>query len=167
MTVFYVTGPFEVPFDWTGRTKAIDVHHGREFWTRDGPTDLAFCRGVYVFGIRNRGFTPIYVGKATKTFKQEALAQTKLHHYNIALRRWKKGTPILMFVVHPTQKGKTNRTAIAEIEWHLIQLAKAANPELRNTHHMGDIGWEIHGFAGGRGKLSQAAKALKRMMGTG
>ena len=40
-------------------TKESDAYH------------LAEERGCYVFAMRNRGLNPIYVGKATRCFKQE------------------------------------------------------------------------------------------------
>jgi hypothetical protein len=42
-------------------TKESDAYH------------LAEERGCYVFAMRNRGLNPIYVGKATRCFKQETL----------------------------------------------------------------------------------------------
>ncbi len=70
MTSFVVHGPFDIDFEKRkgGRVLLFD-----EFWAED--SDAKYVegeRGCYVFAIRTgRGTTPVYVGKATKSFKQE------------------------------------------------------------------------------------------------
>jgi hypothetical protein len=66
MTTFVIHGPREIKYEKRkgGRTLLFD-----DFWEENN--DLAEQQGCYVFAIRNRGLTPIYVGKATKSFKQE------------------------------------------------------------------------------------------------
>ena len=69
MATFEVHGPFKIDFEKRkgGRTLVFD-----SFWSKNGDASyLSLQRGCYVFAIRNRGFIPIYVGKAEKTFKQE------------------------------------------------------------------------------------------------
>jgi hypothetical protein len=39
----------------------------------------------------------------------------------------------MFFVVHPDQKGKTNKKQIEKIEQFLIQAGAAKNPELQNV----------------------------------
>jgi hypothetical protein len=80
MASFEVHGPFEIVYEKRkgGRTLVFD-----EFWSKDAEAHhLAKERGCYVFAIRNRGLTPIYVGKATKSFKQETFSATNRHKYN-------------------------------------------------------------------------------------
>jgi hypothetical protein len=67
MATFEVHGPFELDFEKRkgGRVLAFD-----KFWSEESAAHyLSSEKGCYVFAIRNRTLTPIYVGKATKTFK--------------------------------------------------------------------------------------------------
>jgi hypothetical protein len=51
--------------------------------------------GCNVFGIRaGKGMTPLYVGKATKSFAEETFAADKLNKYYYGLTQYRKGTPI-------------------------------------------------------------------------
>lgn len=74
----------------------------KDFWNRSDELErLGDERGCYVFAIRaGRGFTPIYVGKATKSFKQECLNSANKHKFADGLADYKKGTPVLYFVRH-------------------------------------------------------------------
>jgi hypothetical protein len=80
-----------------------------EFWTQsDELRELGTERGCYVFAIRaGKGVTPIYVGKATKSFKQECFNPSNRHKFSNGMADYVKGTPVLYFVRHPKQKGKT------------------------------------------------------------
>jgi hypothetical protein len=69
MASFEVLGPF--PVDWEkrkgGRTLLFE-----KFWAQESEAFyLAGKRGCYVFAIRNKSLTPIYVGKATKTLPRQ------------------------------------------------------------------------------------------------
>ena len=143
MTSFEVHGPFKVTYEKRkgGRTLVFD-----DFWSENADAlYLAEECGCYVFAIRNRGLTPIYVGKATKTFEQETFNATNRHKYHNGFSEYGKGTPVMYFVVHPTQKGPTNRKYIAEIEDFLIQAGVATNPNLQNVKGTQRPGWSIKG----------------------
>lgn len=153
LTTFSVHGPFELDFEKRpgGRTLTFDG-----FWSEGSDAAyLAGERGCYVFAIRNRSLTPIYVGKATKTFKQETFNPTNKHKYNNGFSDYAKGTPLMFFVVHPTQKGKTNSKQIAQIEDFLIQAGVAKNPDIQNVKGAGQPAWSIKGVVrGATGKRS-------------
>ena len=143
MSTFVIHGPFELNFEKRpgGRTLMFDG-----FWSDESEASyLAGKRGCYVFAIRNRILTPIYVGKATKTFKQETFNQANKHKYHNGFSHYAKGTPLMFFVVHPLQKGKTNSKQIGEIEDFLIQAGVAKNPDIQNVKGTGQPNWSIKG----------------------
>lgn len=71
-----------------------------EFW--DSTDGIAHARGTYVFAVRaGRGARPVYVGGATRNFKQEVFTPHKLEKYQRCLADFKKGTPILYSSVLP------------------------------------------------------------------
>ena len=75
-------------------------------------------RGCYVFTIRaGRGATPIYVGKATKSFKQECLNPSNRHKFSNGMADYKRGTPVLYFGDTRRKKGKLtpNKSAKSRI----------------------------------------------------
>jgi len=159
---FAVHGPFEVDFEKRpgGRTLTFD-----EFWSEGSDASyLASKRGCYVFAIRNRSLTPIYVGKATKTFKQETFNQTNKHKYHNGFSEYAKGKPLMFFVVHPTQKGKTNAKQISQIEDFLIQAGVAKNPDIQNVKGAGQPDWSIKGVVrGSAGKRSVAETSFAKL----
>ena len=163
-TNFVVYGPYEVPAYYGKAARAITEENIKEFWQRH--TDMGSHRGCYVFGIRaGRGLTPGYVGKATKTFKQEVFTSHKLAKYQRLLADYHKCTPVLFFVVSPKHIGKPNATHIGELEDFLIQVALAANPDLLNIKGTRQEEWSITGvLRSGKGKPSAAAKALIRAL---
>lgn len=116
---FAIHGPFEVPYEKRkgGRALVFD-----NFWREGSAAEyLADERGCYVFAIRaGRGQQPIYVGKATKTFKQETFNPANRHKCSNGFSDYAKGRPLMFFVVHPAQKGRVNEKQISEIEDFLI-----------------------------------------------
>jgi hypothetical protein len=157
MASFEVHGPFKIDYEKRrgGRTLVFDA-----FWSKEAEANyLANERGSYVFAIRNRGLTPIYVGKAAKTFKQETFNATNRHKYSNGFSDYAKGTPLMYFVVHPSQKGPTNSKEISEIEGFLIQAGVAANPNLQNVKGAQQPNWSIKGVirsGAGKRKKSEA-----------
>ena len=155
LTTFAVHGPFEIDFDRRpgGRTLNFDG-----FWSAGTDAEfLAGERGCYVFAIRTKSLTPLYVGKATKTFKQETFNPGNRHKYHSGFSEYARGTPLMYFVVHPTQKGKTNSKQIGQIEDFLIQAGVAKNPDIQNVKGATQPGWSIKGVVrGSAGKRSAA-----------
>jgi hypothetical protein len=161
MTTFVVHGPFEVDYEKRkgGRTLLFEG-----FWAKEnGVSDLAQKRGCYVFAIRNRGLTPVYVGKATRSFKQETFNQTNRHKYSNGFSVYAKGTPVLYFVVHPEQRGRVNATQIGQIEDFLIQAGITRNPDLQNVKGTQTPDWSIRGVIrqGGRRRTATEADFVK------
>jgi len=155
MASFVVHGPFEVAHEKRkgGRTLVFD-----DFWAENSEAYyLANGRGCYTFAMRTGGgFQPIYVGKATKTFKQETFNPSNRHKYHDGFSDYARGTPVLFFVVHPDQKGPTNGKHIAEIEDFLIQAGVAKNPDLQNVKGTQRPKWSIKGvIRSGVGKRSE------------
>ena len=140
----------------------------KDFWKRSDELErLGGERGCYVFAIRaGRGFTPIYVGKATKSFKQECLNSANKHKFADGLADYKKGTPVLYFVRHPPQKGKSNSKQIGEIENFLIQNASIRNLDLQNVRGREAPKWSIRGvIRGGQRKPTRAESEFRKLMG--
>jgi len=124
-------------------------------------------RGCYVFGIRaGKGYTPGYVGKATKSVNQEVFAYHKLTRYHQFLANYAKGTPVVFFVLAPSQKGKPNVSQINAVEKYLIELGTTANERLLNVKDTNPPGWGIQGVVrSGKGKTSTGTKDFRTMMG--
>ncbi len=164
MTIFTVDGPREVPVYQGNAGRTITDENIQDFWNEN--TDLAKRRGCYVFGMRaGKGWTAAYVGKATKSFRQEVFAHHKLTRYQQFLVDYQKGTPVLFFVLLPIKKGKTNATHIGDLEKFLIQTGMAANPNLLNIQGTKAADWGINGvLRGGQGKPSKAAKDFRKIM---
>lgn len=163
-TIFTVDGPRMVLCYQGKAGRTITDDNVREFWEQN--KDIADARGCYVFGIRaGKGLTPAYVGKATKSFKQEVFAHHKLTRYQQFLADYQKGTPILFFIVAPTKRGATNQTHISELEQFLIQTGQAANPQLLNIKGTKAEEWGVGGILrGGKGKPSSGAREFRRLM---
>jgi hypothetical protein len=163
-TYFSVHGPVEVPVYEGIAGRAIAPDNIEEFWKAN--PSLKSRRGCYVFGIRaGGGFTPGYVGKATKSFKQEVFTGHKLAKYHQFLVDYAKGTPVLFFLLYPAKKGKPNTKHIAALENHLIQLGMTANQDLLNVKGTQVEEWGITGMLrAARGKPSKATRYFKTMM---
>jgi hypothetical protein len=143
LSTFVLHGPFKLDFEKRPGGRTLNF---ADFWSDDSDAAyLAGERGCYVFAIRNRGLKPIYVGKATKTFKQETFNQANKHKYQSGFSEYAKGTPLMYFVVHPTQKGKTNSKQIGQVEDFLIQAGVAKNPDIQNVKGTARPDWSIKG----------------------
>ena len=165
MTRFIVKGPFVIPVQKNIGGRAIAASEGKDFWLRH--TALGDEKGCYVFGVRaGKGMTPLYAGKATKSFKQEVFAPHRLAKYMTALTLFQKGTPVLFFLCSPITKGAVNKVNIDELEYFLIQAGMKANPGLLNDKKKKVEVWSIGGILRDRqGKPTNAAQEFKVLMG--
>ena len=165
MTSFTVHGPFPVNFQSKKGGRTLDF---KPFWSEGAAAQyLAGECGCYTFAIRSGpGLQPIYVGKATRTFEQETFNPTNKHKYHNGFSDYGKGTPVMYFVVHPNQRGRTNTTRIAKIEDFLIQAGVAKNPNIQNVRGASQPKWSIKGAVrGGAGKRTQAETQFSRLFG--
>ncbi|GAA5138577.1 hypothetical protein [Alloalcanivorax gelatiniphagus] len=163
MTSFTVDGPHEI--EWENRKGGRQLVFDN-FWN-DGSkaSHLAAERGCYVFVIRSGGgLTPVYIGQASVSFKQETFNPSNRHKYQNGFSNYAKGTPLMYFVVHPNQQGVTNKTQITEIEDFLIQAGVAANTELQNVKGTQKPKWSIKGvIRSGVGKRSSAEVEFRKI----
>ena len=98
--MFEPIGPFTVPL--------VSGRNGRHIETncpafREANPDMGKRRGCYVFAkSAGGGFCPIYVGRATKSFKQECFSYHKIaQHYAPALSDMGKGRTVMFFFGGP------------------------------------------------------------------
>ena len=163
-TMFSVSGPHAIEMTEGPGGKTILKDNIKTFWAQH--TDIAPRRGCYVFCFRaGKGFTPMYVGKATRSFQQEVFASDKQVKYQKALIQYGRGTPVLFFVVSPVKKGAPNTNHIGELEEFLIQTGLAANENLLNIKGTKSEEWGIAGvIRGGKGKPSKKASEFRRAM---
>lgn len=163
MTEFIIRGPYNITPYKGKRGRRIGAPEGRSFFD-SCDDDIGSERGCYVFATRaGRGYTPWYVGKATKSFKQECFTPHKLDKYNTCLVDMARCTPVLFFVVAHKARGRTGVNHIAEVEDFLIQTAVAVNPDLLNVKGTRMEEWSISGVIRSRGRSSEAAASFKRM----
>jgi hypothetical protein len=162
---FSVQGPFPVPVYLGRAAKTITSDNATQFWQRNPA--LADRRGCYVFGMRTgRSVMPLYVGRATVSFRREVFQPHKLSRYQHGLADYKRGTPVLLFVAAPIRRGATNIGLIKELEAFLIQTAISRNSELLNVQGTKRADWSIAGvIRSGVGKPSYAASSLKTSLG--
>lgn len=161
MATFVVNGPYDVSVTKVKVGRRIAKNDGRGFWNAHGSIKSE-C-GCYIFAFRSgRGYTPVYVGKATKSFGQEVFTPHKYEKYNSGLGDRKRGTPVFFFVSLIRTKGAVNKSAIDEVESYLIQASLAENPKLLNVQKARIASWSINGIIRSRqGKPSKAATELR------
>jgi hypothetical protein len=166
-TELQVEGPFEIDYELNGSAKRVSRSDGVAFWSFEGVSHLRNKQGCYVFAIRaGKGFTPWYVGQASNGFEQESFTDHKRDHYNDALFRGRRGTPVLFFVTPPGSKRKVAQKELTHMEKELIQYALAKNPDLCNIQHTRTLPqWSIAGVIRSRqGQPTKAARRFKLMM---
>ncbi|TXI49549.1 MAG: hypothetical protein E6Q50_06715 [Lysobacter sp.] len=142
---FSVKGPYEITRQrlGVGRRRLLFA----EFWdAADGREKLAEKAGVYMFAAKTgRGYKPLYVGKATKSFGQEVFNASNKHKYTDAMLEYERCLPVMFFVIPPTRKGKVNGRVIDQVETFLIQTAYAKNPDIKNVKKTRMPEWSIRG----------------------
>jgi hypothetical protein len=109
---------------------------------------------------------PYTFGKATRTFRQETFNPNNRHKYHNGFSDYGKGAPLMFFVVHPAQKGRTNTREISEIEDFLIQAGVTRNPNLQNIKGTQSPVWSIKGvIRSGVGKRRRAEVQFGTLFG--
>ena len=177
---FKVYGPFTVPRNDHGLI-STDPADKRGFWDEVEETaeGLSGACGCYVFGLGppGGGSLPWYVGrtKGTNGLVGECFQAHKINHYNNAIARYQRARPQLTLIakVTPTTEAFAKPNAnghldVEQFEDFLIGVAYAKNQELMNvegTTFLRDV--VIQGVLNspGRGRPTQAATDLKRLLG--
>lgn len=170
LTDFEIRGPIEVPHQKApgGSGKLIDKSGVKSFWGKPESAKIAQKQGCYIFALRAaKGYVPWYVGKATKSMKQECFTTEKLNKYNSVLFKGQKGTPVLFFVERPGSRKYAPKTVIGSMERELIQDAYRRNSDLVNVQNTKNLpAWTIKGvFQSAQGKPSMIATVFGKMMG--
>jgi hypothetical protein len=165
MTEFLVSGPHVIPIYQGKNGRIVREEEGREFF-RHHPS-LSSKRGCYMFAMRTgRGLTPSYIGKATKTFKQECFTAHKLGKCNQTLVDYGRGTLVMFLFEAKAGRGKAPISQIKLLEDFLIQTAVSVNEDLLNIKSTKQESWSIRGIIRSTaGKPSQPALDAKRALG--
>lgn len=161
---FRVEGPFSVSRTAKPGGKVITVDDVKDFWLTH--PELGEKTGCYVFVRRaGRGYTAGYVGKATKSFKQEVFTGRNLSLYHSFLMEYRNGTPMVFFVVSGARKSGKHDSHITDLEEFLIQSAVRVNPNLMNVRGTSKQQWSISGvIRSGSGGHSHAAGQFKQAL---
>ncbi len=166
MAEFIVIGPFDMPYEKRRGGRVIKY---KQFWAQSEKlVALASGRGCYIFAIRTRrGATPIYVGKATRSFKGECFNPGNRVKFANGFADFQIGKPVLYFVRLAPRRGKTNAKQIGEVEIFLISSAQVKNPNIQNVHGKQAPKWTIRGVirSGRAGKPTNAESDLKQLLG--
>jgi hypothetical protein len=167
MDTYTVRGPYLVPSVKKNSGSKFISKPTKSIWTELGADDLKKKHGCYIFGIRSaKGIVPYYVGKATKTFEKESFTNDKLQKYNDALTEFKKGNPVIFFIVQPSTKW--SKKEIADIEKFLVPIAYSKNPEIKNTYLVAKKTWSIKNVVSGdksHKKPNLSEQKFRAMMG--
>lgn len=171
-TEFKVVGPIQIPTENSpnsNKHKWIQDEQVEEFWEDEQASELKAKTGCYIFALRaGRGFTPWYVGQASKSFGQEIFTDHKVHKkYNSVLRKGRQGTPVMFFVCRNDNRKKISKTELNSLETFLIQSALFKNPSLTNIQGTKNIPeWSIRGAVrSGKGATSTTSGIFRKMMG--
>jgi len=142
---FSVQGPFEITKETVGKGKFRLLF--ADFWSsHPSLDDIQDQSGVYVFAAKTgNGYTPLYVGKATKSFSKEVFNQTNKYKYSDAMLDYVRCKPVIFFIVPPHGKGKAKSTIIDEVETFLIQTAYTKNSDIQNIKKTRMPSWSIRG----------------------
>lgn len=162
--MFEPLGPFEVPLEY-GIANRYIPKGCPNFWNRH--PSVADRKGCYILAIRaSKGYRPIYVGKATKSFRQECFESHKIaQHYTPALANTKAGTPVLFFIAVPKSAVVSHEKRITELEKFLIGQAALKNPDLSNIRNRKLPTWGVKGIVRSTpGKPSMSSKKLRQLI---
>jgi hypothetical protein len=164
---FIVRGPFDICVTTLKAGRIVQKSDADNFWATKPHSEVADSKGCYVFAMKAaKGSKPVYVGQATKSFRQETFETHKREKLNKALAIKKKGKLVVYFVCLETGPGKTNELAIDRCETFLIQASRIANPkELLNKHKAKVETWSIAGIIRSpKGPPPKSASLLRRCL---
>lgn len=164
MSEFIVSGPHPVTAYKGKAGRIVRAEEGDEFFKKH--PSLKSKNGCYIFAMRSGGgITPMYVGKATKSYGQECFTAHKLGKCNEILADYSRGSLVIFLFESPAGK-KTPTYQIDLLENYLIQSALSVNDELLNIRKTKQEKWSIRGLIrSSSGKPSKPTKAAKSMLG--
>jgi len=144
--------------------RTVTSAEARLFWAAHA--GIVKRRGCYVFAIRSRGrLLPVYVGRASRSFRQEVLAPHKLAKLQLALVDHPDAAPCVILLAAPRRTGAPNVRHLAELERFLIEAATTANPNLLNVARPRPRAWSIAGIRPGlRATRPGPASELHRLL---
>lgn len=162
MQKFSIDGPFKVPLTRGIGGRVFDSECAAQFFNKH--PEPVQDKGCYVFAFRSgRGYTPIYIGKATKSFKQEIFQPHKQVKLAKALGNRKRGSLVVFFVRPAKKRGPTNLSTIDAVETFLIQAGIKANKNLLNNRKRQIESWSINGVVrSSQGQPSTSAKDFRK-----
>ena len=165
-TILKVIGPIDVDYRDALAAKCIEPENKKEFLARLKKHGISDKQGCYVFCMRSgKGYTPWYVGKATKSMRQECMEQHKLVKYSLVFANGTHGSPVMFFIVPEGTKNKVGRKVCDEVETELIQYALNKNHDLLNIQKTTIPEWLIDGVIRGKDKPTNDERDFKIMMG--
>jgi len=176
MYKFKPYGPFEVPVE-EGRIVKDEL---KDFWdaVEKSNPGLKGAIGCYIFATRTgKSPRPWYVGKTERaSFRKESFQPQKLLLYEEALRKQKRGTPLLYLIARLTTTGKLRASAkggqglssIGRLEVRLIETCLSRNSKLvnnRSTKHF--LLTQVPGYMNEEpGARTREARDLALLLGT-
>ena len=160
MTLFEVLDVLDVPVTKGRGGTLISV---KEAKARLSASAAGHRRGCYIFAFKaGRGFKPVYVGKATKTFADECFATHKLEKLQHAFADRARGILRLILIAQPT--AKTSRVTIDALETYLIEEGFRVNELLLNVQKKPLQRFAIKGaYCSPAGKPTTHAQTLKKV----
>ena len=170
--ILAVYGEYEIPFESQKSVKRIRKEDKDSFMDSmdQACPGLMQKMGVYIFCIRTSGGTkPWYVGKTSRSLKQEIWTPDKLVKYNEVLFDRKRGVPCFYFLAPKSRTGRqVSEKYLPLIEEFFIATAYQRNPELINKNSTSNATWCIDGVMGGGGDirgLETSEKNFCKIMG--
>lgn len=165
---FTVYGPFDTPIKREGNgTISFPSESATNLFARSGAKDHSSDVGCYIMARQFAdSFTPFYVGQTTRSFAKEVFDVHKREKYRLAAQDCQTGKWVL-FLLIPNPGHTSGRTnAIRDLERHLIERGKKANPKLLNKQLVPKPMFRLEGIDNAPpGQPLKEVQHFKRMMG--
>lgn len=165
---FTVCGPFKTPIKREGKGSiSFPSSNVADLFGQSGAKAHADDVGCYVMA-RKFGdtFTPLYVGQTTRKFALEVFDSDKREKYRLAAKDFPTGQ-LVLFLLIPDPAHTAGRTnAIRDLEKHLVEEGKKANPKLQNKQLAPKPMFRIEGIHGAaQGQPRKEIQQFRNMMG--
>ena len=162
-TEFRVYGPLEIPRTKLGKDTVVDKEGLAELWDSGEAGDAAKKQGCFILALRRgKGFTPWYVGKASRSMEQDCFTPKRTSDYNKLLDK-EQGVPVLFLIAPDGNKRKAPANDLSDLERFLLQSAQAKNPKLLTAKK--DLpDWSIHGVFRSKARAGKDEESLLSML---